>query len=73
MEEVKQQVVKLEWRVDKHDEELRILRDSETELKIQLNNISKSLLQIKWFILGGGIVLLADTLGLSEVIRLIGV
>ncbi len=73
MDELKQQVERLEWRVDLHEEQLKALQDSATELKEQLDCINKSLLQIKWFVVGGGLVLFADTMGLTTLFKLVGI
>ena len=73
MDELKQQVERLEWRVDLHEEQLTTLKDNATELKTQLDTINKSLLQIKWFVVGGGLVFFADTMGLTTLVKMVGI
>ena len=73
MDDLKQQVERLEWRVDLHEEQLKTLQENATELKTQLDAINRSLLQIKWFVVGGGLVFFADTMGLTTVFKLVGI
>tara|TARA_Y100000994_G_scaffold156697_1_gene128361 strand:+ start:4472 stop:4693 length:222 start_codon:yes stop_codon:yes gene_type:complete len=73
MDELKQQVERLEWRVDLHEEQLTTLKDNATELKTQLDAINRSLLQIKWFVVGGGLVFFADTMGLTALVKMVGI
>jgi prefoldin subunit 5 len=72
MDDLKQQVDRLEWRVDLHEEQLQTLQDNATELKEQLDCINKSLLQIKWLVVGGAVVYWAQAMGFNEVIKLVG-
>ena len=46
MDELKQQVERLEWRVDLHEEQLKTLQDNATELKTQLDAINRSLFKL---------------------------
>lgn len=73
MDDLKQQVDRLEWRVDLHEEQLKTLQDNATELKEQLDCINKSLLQIKWLVVGGAVVYWAQAMGFHEFIKLVGV
>lgn len=73
MEDLKQQVDRLEWRVDLHEEQLTVLQQNAVALKDQLDAINKSLLQIKWFVVGGVICWLSEQLGLLNILKLLGV
>ena len=73
MEDLKQQVDRLEWRVDLHEEQLTVLQQNAVALKDQLDAINKSLLQIKWFVVGGVICWLSEQLGLINILKLLGV
>lgn len=73
MEQLKENVSKLKWRVDGHDTEISMLKDTSSELKITLNGITKNLQQIKWIAIGGGIVLFADQVGITTALKLMGV
>ncbi len=71
MEKLKENVTKLEWRVDSHDAEILELKSASTDLKITLDAITKNLQQIKYIAIGGGIFLFADQVGLTAVLRLL--
>jgi predicted ribosome quality control (RQC) complex YloA/Tae2 family protein len=71
MEKLKENVTKLEWRVDSHDAEISELKSASTDLKITLDAITKNLQQIKYIAIGGGIFLFADQVGLTAVLRLL--
>ena len=42
MDQLKEKVTKIEWRVDKHDEEIRLLHSASDELRTTLNSITKN-------------------------------
>ena len=73
MDDLKQQVDRLEWRVDLHEEQLKVLQNNAVALKDQLDTINRSLLQIKWFVVGGVICWLSEQLGLLNILKLLGV
>jgi len=73
MEQLKDSVTKLEWRVDGHDTEIGMLKDTSSELKMTLNGITKNLQQIKWIAIGGGLFLCADQMGITTALKLMGV
>lgn len=73
MDDLKQQVDRLEWRVDLHEEQLKTLQDNAAELKEQLDCINKSLLQIKWLVVGGAVVYWGQAMGLGQFLKLMGV
>lgn len=71
--ELNSRVSKLEWRVDNHSKQLTRLHNQTSELRDELHNINKSLLQIKWLAIGGAVVVVGDSLGLGSMMKLFGV
>ena len=71
--ELEPRVSKLEWRVDNHSAQLTRLHNQTSELREELHNINKSLLQIKWLAIGGAVVLLGESLGLGNLMKIFGV
>ena len=71
MEQLKESVTKLTWRVDGHEAEIQALKDTSSELKVTLNAITKNLQQIKWIAIGGGLVVFADQVGLTAILKLL--
>lgn len=71
--ELEPRVSKLEWRVDNHSAQLTRLHNQTSELRDELHNINKSLLQIKWLAIGGAVVLLGESLGLGSLMKIFGV
>jgi prefoldin subunit 5 len=73
MEELKQQVDRLEWRVDLQDEQLKMLTANANELRGMLDSINRTLLQIKWLVVGGAVVYWSQSMGLFSALKLLGV
>ena len=73
MEELKQQVERLEWRVDLQDEQLKMLTANANELRGMLDSINRTLLQIKWLVVGGAVVYWSQSMGLFSAFKLLGV
>lgn len=73
MEQIKQQVERLEWRVDLQDEQLKMLTANANELRGMLDSINRTLLQIKWLVVGGAVVWWGQSMGLGNFFKLIGV
>lgn len=73
MSNLEPRVSKLEWRVDNHSKQLTRLHNQTSELRDELHNINKSLLQIKWLAIGGAVVLVGESLGIGNVLKLLGV
>ena len=73
MEDIRQHVDRLEWRVDAHDEQLSALTAQAEGLRGMLDNINRTLLQIKWLVVGGAVVYFAQEMGFSQFIKVIGV
>jgi len=70
MEQIKEDVTKLQWRVDGHDSEITILKQTSVELKHTLDSIIELLRQIKWIAVGAGGVVFADQIGLMGILKL---
>jgi hypothetical protein len=73
MSNLEPRVSKLEWRVDNHSAQLTRLHNQTSELRDELHNINRSLLQIKWLALGVGLVIVGESLGLGGMMRVLGV
>ena len=73
MEQIKQQVERLEWRVDLQDEQLKMLTANANELRGMLDSINRTLLQIKLLVVGGAVVYWGQTMGLFSALKLLGV
>lgn len=73
MSNIEPRVSKLEWRVDNHSAQLTRLHNQTSELRDELHNINRSLLQIKWLALGVGLVIVGESLGLGGMMRVLGV
>jgi predicted nucleic acid-binding Zn-ribbon protein len=71
--ELEPRVNKLEWRVDNHSKQLTRLHNQTSELRDELHNINKSLLQIKWLAIGGAVVVVGESLGLGNMMKILGV
>ena len=73
MEDIRQHVDRLEWRVDAHDEQLSALTTQAEGLRGMLDNINRTLMQIKWLVVGGAVVYFAQEMGFSQFIKVMGV
>ena len=71
MDQIEERILKLEYRMDDHQEELKSLRDISETLKKSLAGIEKTLSQIKWLAIGACAVVLAQQMGLKEALKLI--
>jgi len=70
MEQLKESVTKLEWRVDGHEGEIALLKETSSDLKKTLDLIILTLKQIKWIAIGAAGVVFADNLGLMGMLKL---
>ena len=73
MSNLEPRVSKLEWQAQDHSTQLERLHSQTSDLREELHNINKSLLQIKWLAIGGAVVLLGESLGLGSMMKLFGV
>ena len=71
--EINSRVNKLEWRVDNHSAQLTRLHNQTSDLRDELHNINRSLLQIKWLAIGAAVVVVGDSLGLGGMMKVLGV
>ena len=71
IEPIEHRVIRLELKVDGHDEELQELRSTSKALSSALNGIEKTLQQIKWLAVGGAIVMFGKELGIEKVLKII--
>lgn len=69
MEHLEHRVIKLELRVDNHEEDLKKLSDISDSLKKSLAGIEKTLAQIKWISLGIICAYAWQTLGFEKLIK----
>jgi len=70
MEQYNERLTKIEWRVDGHENEISILKQTSTDLKTTLEIITMTLKQIKWIAVGAGAVVFADQLGIMGALKL---
>lgn len=71
MDHLEQRILKLEYRMDDHQEELKKLQDISETLKKSLEGIEKTLAQIKWLAMGACFVVAAQNLGIKEALKLL--
>ena len=63
-------VVRLEVKTDKHEDDIRELRETSIDLKTTMHSIEKSLNQIKYLAIGALAVVIAQTIGLDKAIKI---
>lgn len=68
--ELEHRVIKLELRVDNHEEDLKKLSDISEALRASLVSIEKTLAQIKWLAAGAIIAIFAQAMGMEKIIKL---
>lgn len=68
---IEHRVIKLELRVDNHADELKQLQETSKDLSNSLRAIETTLVQIKWLVIGGGIVLFAREFGLDKLLGIL--
>jgi len=69
--ELEHRIIKLELRVDDHQEELKKLQDISSDLRKSLAGIEKTLAQIKYLAMGAVAVVLAQSMGIDKALKLI--
>jgi uncharacterized coiled-coil protein SlyX len=69
-EQIEHRVIKLELRVEDHAEELKKLQDISTDLRNSLTGIEKTLNQIKYLAMGAVLVVLAQSMGITNVLKM---
>jgi len=72
-EDIKPRLDRLTWRVDSHSDQISKLHEQTSGLKSELCLINKSLLQIKWIAVGAAVVILGQSLGVTSIMKILGV
>jgi uncharacterized coiled-coil protein SlyX len=70
-EQIEHRVIKLELKVEDHADELRKLQDISTDLRNSLTGIEKTLNQIKYLAMGAVLVVLTQSMGITNVLKMI--
>jgi hypothetical protein len=70
-EQIEHRVIKLELKVEDHAEELKKLQDISTDLRNSLTGIEKTLNQIKYLAMGAVLVVLTQSMGITNVLKMI--
>lgn len=68
--ELEHRIIKLELRVDDHQDELKKLQDISSDLRKSLAGIEKTLAQIKYLAMGAVTVVVAQSVGIEKAIKL---
>jgi uncharacterized coiled-coil protein SlyX len=69
--ELEHRIIKLELRVDDHQDELKKLQDISSDLRKSLAGIEKTLAQIKYLAMGAVAVVVAQSVGIDKALKLI--
>ena len=70
-DQIEHRVIKLELRVEDHAEELKKLQDISADLRNSLSGIEKTLNQIKYLAIGAVLVVLTQSMGITNVLKMI--
>lgn len=70
-EQIEHRIIKLELKVEDHAEELKNLQDISTDLRNSLSGIEKTLNQIKYLAIGAVLVIVSQSIGITNVLKLI--
>lgn len=70
-EQIEHRVIKLELKVEDHAEELKKLQDISTDLRNSLTGIEKTLNQIKYLAMGAVLVVLTQSMGITNVLKML--
>jgi uncharacterized coiled-coil protein SlyX len=68
--ELEHRIIKLELRVDDHQEELKKLQDISSDLRKSLAGIEKTLAQIKWIATGAVVAVFGQAMGMDRILKL---
>lgn len=68
--ELEHRIIKLELRVDDHQDELKKLQDISSDLRKSLAGIEKTLAQIKYLAMGAVAVVVAQSVGIDKALKL---
>jgi GTP cyclohydrolase II len=72
MQELENRITKAEFRLDHHEKTLDALQDSTEDFRKSLHAIEATLSQIKWFAMGASALYFADSMGLTQAFKLLG-
>ena len=70
-DQLENRVVRLEIKADNHEDDIKELRKSATDLSKAMASIEKNLSQIKYIAIGALAVVVAQSIGLDKAIRLL--
>ena len=70
-DQLENRVVRLEIKTDNHEDDIKELRKSATDLSKAMASIEKSLAQIKYIAIGALAVVVTQSLGLDRSIKLL--
>jgi GTP cyclohydrolase II len=73
MQEIENRLTKAEFRLDHHEKTLDALQDSTEDFRQSLHAIEATLSQIKWFAAGALALFFADSMGLTQALKLLGI
>jgi chlorite dismutase len=73
MQEIENRLTKAEFRLDHHEKTLDALQDSTEDFRKSLHAIEGTLSQIKWFAMGASALYFADSIGLTQAFKLLGI
>lgn len=71
IEALENRVVRLEVNQENHAEDIKELRKGHLDMSSKMGNIEKSLNQIKYLAMGALAVVVAQTMGLDQAVRLL--
>ena len=71
VEALENRVVRLEVKADNHDDDIKELRKSTSDLSRTMASIEKNLSQIKYLAFGALAVVIAQTIGLDKAIKIL--
>ena len=70
-EQIEHRIIKLELKVEDHADELKKLQDISADLRSSLSGIEKTLNQIKYLAMGAVLVVLTQSMGVTNVLKMI--
>jgi archaellum component FlaC len=71
IEALENRVVRLEVTQENHSEDIKELRSSHLDMSTKMGNIDKSLNQIKYLAMGALAVVVAQTMGIDQAIKML--
>jgi hypothetical protein len=71
IEALENRVVRLEVTQENHAEDIKELRSSHLDMSTKMGNIEKSLNQIKYLAMGALAVVVAQTMGIDQAVRML--